>query len=306
MISPRRFGPLLAAALLLPACVLDRTGQSATEQYKRQMKLTTARIDNLEQQVDKIDGKLGQIDEITQVRGQQDVMQMETLEQVRGEVSRLRGAYEELKFATDRTTAEEQKVLEDAAFRIEWLDSRAAQLEKNLGLKAPPPPAMGAKPAEGSGASGTGTGGGAATVTEKPAGGNPAPAEGATEVKDPVELMKLATDHLKAGRNAAAESVLNRLLELHPNHEKAVEARYRLGEVAYNEKSYPQAVLRFQLVIDKHKKSKWAPWAMLRQGEAFDAQGQKDNAKLFYEEVERLWPDSPAAKDAREKLKKRK
>lgn len=305
MTSPlRRAGLLLFAGALagsLSGCVLDRTGQSATEQYKRQMKLQGARIDNLEQQVDQIDGKLAQIDELTQHRGQQDVMQMETLEQVRGEVNRLRGAYEELKFSTDRTTAEEQKVLEDAAFRIEWLDARAAQLEKNLGLKAPAPPARGSGPAD--------SGGGAAAVTEKPAegpSGGAAAAEGATEVKDPVELMKLATDHLKAGRNAAAEAVLNRFLSLHPNHEKAPEARYRLGEAAFNEKNYPQAVLRFQVVIDKHKKSKWAPWAMLRQGESFDAQGQKDNAKLFYEEVDRLWSDSPAAKEAREKLKKRK
>ena len=290
---------LLTALAPLAGCVLDRTGQSATAQYKRQMKLQGARIDNLEQQVDNIDGKLAQIDELTQHRGQQDVMQMETLEQVRGEVSRLRGSYEELKFASDRRSTEEQKILEDAAFRIEWLDARAAQLEKNLGLKAPPPPVHSSGGDEG--------GGDTAGSGEKPvdvaAGGA---AEGATEVKDPVELMKLATNHLKAGRNAAAEAVLNRFLSLHASHEKAPEARYRLGEVAYNEKNYPQAVLRFQVVIDKHKKSKWAPWAMLRQGEAFDAQSQKDHAKLFYEEVVRLWPDSPAAKDAKEKLKKRK
>jgi TolA-binding protein len=63
-------------------------------------------------------------------------------------------------------------------------------------------------------------------------------------------------------------------------------------------------VLRFQEVIDKHKSSPWAAYAMLRQGECFEAQGQKDNARLFYEDVVRLYPKSKAAKEAKAKLGK--
>jgi TolA-binding protein len=43
---------------------------------------------------------------------------------------------------------------------------------------------------------------------------------------------------------------------------------------------------------------------MLRQGECFDAQGQKENARLFYEDVVRLYPKTKAADDAKKKLKK--
>jgi len=297
--SPLRFAPLLASPstflLVLSACTMDRTGQSASEQYRKQMLMQATQIENLQSQVNDMGGRLDRLDELTHARGQEEVLRMETLEQVRGEVSRLRGAYEELKFGTERSGADSKARLEDAAFRLEWLDLRATQLEKNLGVRTPPPPDRGdvAKPPEG----GTET-----AVTTPP----PAPKEGATEVTDPAELMKLGNDHLKASRHQAAEAIFTRFLSLHPKHEKAPEARYRLGEAAFNAKNYPQAVLRFQEVVDKDKKSKWAPWAMVRQGECFDAQGQKDNAKLFYEEVVRLWPDSDAAKDAREKLKKRK
>jgi hypothetical protein len=34
-------------------------------------------------------------------------------------------------------------------------------------------------------------------------------------------------------------------------------------------------VLRFQDVIDAHKTSVWASWAMLRQGECFEVQGRR-------------------------------
>lgn len=293
--------PLLG---LLSACVLDRTGQSATEEYKKQMRLHGARIDNLEKQVDKMDAKLAELDAVTQSRGEQEVMRMDTMEQLRAEVARLRGEHDAMKFTADKGAADEQKRLEDAAFRLEWLDLRAAQLERTLGVKTPaPPPRDGGASAAGAGTAKDPAATQGSAATKEPGTKDPA---ASAEVKDPAELVKLANEHLKAGRNEAAEAVLQRMLKEHPTHEKAAEARYRLGEVAFNSKNFPLAVLRFQEVIDSHKKSKWAPWAMLRQGEAFAAQGQKDNAELFYEELVKKWPDSDAAKEAKDKLKKRK
>lgn len=70
-------------------------------------------------------------------------------------------------------------------------------------------------------------------------------------------------------------------------------------------KQYKQAILRFQSVIDQFKSSSWAPWAMLRQGECFEEQGQGDNAKVFFSEVVRLYPSSRAAATAKKKLRGR-
>ena len=55
-------------------------------------------------------------------------------------------------------------------------------------------------------------------------------------------------------------------------------------------------------VVDTFGDTDWASLAMLRQGECFAAKGQKENAKLFYEEVLRLYPKSEAATEARELL----
>jgi tol-pal system protein YbgF len=280
---------LTAAALLLGGCVMDRTGQSATEQYKRELSKQGTRVANLEGQFDRMDDRVSELQELTRARGQEEIMRMESLDQVRQEVARMRGDFEVLQHDYSQKSADGVARDEDYSFRVAWLEARAEQLEKSLGVKTPPAP----KPL----ALATAGEGGAGAVEPEV----PAVPEGVTE---PAALMKLAEEHLAAGREKAAEAVLNRFLELHPKDERAAEAHYRRAEAAFNAQDFPSAVLRFQMVIDNYKNSTWAPWAMLRQGECFESQGQKDNARLFYEDVVRLWPKSKAAKEAKTKMGK--
>ena len=163
---------------------------------------------------------------------------------------------------------------------------------RHLGLKPPPPPER--PVAEGAG---SGSGGIAAEM-----GIAAAPDSADAGVTDPDEMMKLAEAHLAGGKEKAAEAVLQRFIRDNPKSPRLAEAKYRYAEAAFNAKDYKAAVLRFQDVIDAHKSSVWASWAMLRQGECFEVQGQAANAKLFYEDVIRLWPKSSAAKEAKQKL----
>ena len=79
-------------------------------------------------------------------------------------------------------------------------------------------------------------------------------------------------------------------------------ALFLYGEVSFNKKEYTQAVSRYQKVLDDYKKTQWAAWALLRQGECYDALGQPQNAKVFYKDVLLEYPKSAAAKDAKKKL----
>jgi tol-pal system protein YbgF len=288
--------PLLSASLLA-GCVMDRTGQSASEQYKRELTKQGTRVANLEGQFDRMDDRVSQQEELTMARGQEEIMRMESLDQVRQEVARIRGDFEVLAHENDQRSADSVARDEDYSFRVQWLESRADQLEKSLGVKTPPAP----KPVALTTAALVDTTNPDGTTTAPPEAVDNSVPEGVTE---PAALMKLAEDHLAAGREKAAEAVLNRFLELHPKDERAPEAYYRRAEAAFNSGDFPSAVLRFQMVIDNYKTSSWAPWAMLRQGECFESQGQKDNAKLFYEDVVRLWPKSKAAKEAKDKMGK--
>jgi TolA-binding protein len=70
-----------AFSLGLSACVLDRTGQSASEIYRRELALTGARVANLESQYDKVEARVAQLEELSRARGQEEILKMETLDQ---------------------------------------------------------------------------------------------------------------------------------------------------------------------------------------------------------------------------------
>jgi len=291
-------------AILLGGCVLDRTGQSASEAYRRDLVLQATRLKNIESQFDDLEARTGQMEELNRTRGQDEIMRMESLDQIREEVARLRGDVEVLQYEYSEVSSDNSSRNEDAAFRLAWLEERADQLEESLGLSAPPPPELpdDAATADAEDDSGTeGTEESEAPEVDKEA-EEDAAIEAAASVSEPDSLIELAESHLAGGRERAAEAVLSRFLELHPEHERVAEARYRYAEAGYNDGRYAEAVLRFQEVVDNHKDSPWAPWAMLRQGECFDAQDQSDNANLFYEDLLSMWPRGSAAKEARRRL----
>ena len=277
--------------LLLLACVLDRTGQSASEAMRREIALQGVRLSNVEASLQEAERRVAQLEELQRDRGQEEIQSMETVDELRSELARLRGDVETTLFNSTTSGQSVTKLLEDAEFRVTWLEARAAQLEKTLGVKPPPPPE---RPV----AEGAGSGSGIAAEI----GIGAAPESADAGVTDPDEMMKLAEAHLAGGKEKAAEAVLQRFIRDNPQSPRIAEAKYRYAEAAFNAKDYKAAVLRFQDVIDAHKSSVWASWAMLRQGECFEVQGQAANAKLFYEDVIRLWPKSSAAKEAKQKL----
>ena len=294
---------------MMLACILDRKGQEASVQMQRELMDHRTRIQNLEHQFIQVEARVNQIEDLTQSRGQKDLLKMETLDELRAEIGRLRGEVEVVSHATGTGAKDLQSRAEDAAYRLAWVESRADQLENALGLKPTAPPPV-APPASDTLSTWEGE------MVEGEPGTTPTPAEQPRKPPrvvtvgepvrepplDPNKLIEAAKTQLETNNTAGAEVMLNRFLELYPNHARAGEATYRRAEAAMKAKQYKQAVLRFQSVIDQFKSSSWAPWAMLRQGECFEAQGQKDNAKVFFSEVLRIYPKSRAAATAKKKL----
>jgi len=275
--------------LLLLACVLDRTGQSATAAYERELALASARAETLETSASEVERRVAQLEEVMRYRGQQEAVRLENLEQVTDEVRRIRGKIETLEYDAG-VTAQERAVLDDdIAFRLEYLELRVQSLESQLGLEAPAPPIEGA-------ATETTEGGEVLLVDAEE------PAE--VELPDsPDELLAVAEEHLVAGRPKVARVMLEKFLKDHEDHEKATEARYRYAETYFNAEDYPRAILLFEEVVTADPKSPWAPWAMVRQGECFKSMGQDAEATLFWQDVVARYPKTQAAKDAKELLK---
>lgn len=335
-------------------CVLDRTNQSAPAQMQREIRDNAVRVYNVEQKFVQVEARVNQLEELNRSSGKQKIMQMETLDELRDEVVRLRGSFEVLTHDASQGAKGVQGAVDDARFRVLWLEARADQLEQSLGMKTPDPPAMPVEAPKEDASSWDGSSSSpaaastalpsaiASTPAATPAGSTgdssketeaqaDAPAPPETEAKasadvptvdvapeatpvpvdpvteptlDPDVLLDNAKVQVKAGNTVGAETMLNRFLDAFPNHARADEATYRRAEASRTAGDHEKAVLRYQEVIDQFKASGFAPWAMLRQGEVFDAQGQKDNARVFYGEVIRIYPKSRAAKAARKALSK--
>ncbi len=128
--------------LLSMGCVLDRTQQSAPAQMQREIRDNAVRVYNVEQQFLQVEARVNQLEELNRSSGKRKIMQMETLEELRGEVVKLRGSLEVITHDSSQGAKGLQKAVDDASFRVLWLEARADQLEKSLGIKPPAPPAI--------------------------------------------------------------------------------------------------------------------------------------------------------------------
>ncbi len=101
---------------------------------------------------------------------------------------------------------------------------------------------------------------------------------------------------------ARGRELLADFLQRNPGHELAVNAQYWIGEAYYGEKKYENAILQFQDVIQKHGEHPKAAAAMLKQGLAFEALGDRQNARVIMQKVGEAYPLSDEAKKAKSYL----
>ena len=266
------------------ACVLDRTGQSATSAYERELALQATYSQALESEAETVRLRVDQLEEINRYRGQQEAEKLENLDQVQDELQRLRGILEEEQFKAQQAADDRLALDEDTAFRVEYLELRVATLERSLGLEAPQPPDQGSG------------------VVVDPGGEVQLVPDPPVEVElgaSPAELIKRAEEALAKDQPGVARALLTRLLKESPSDPLAAKARYRLAESWFNEGQYQRAILAFEEVVSQHSDTDWAPWAMVRQGECFEKLGQQEEARLFWQDVVDRYPKSQAAADAK-------
>jgi len=284
-------------APLFLACVLDRTGQSATDTMRRELADHGRRVRELEVVSEDMSRRVGQMEEVTRARGQEEILKMETMEQLRQEVARIRGDFEVLQH--EYGTYEQAGIgfQQDSDYRMTYVESRIGQLEKSLGVKVPPPPAR--DPSTG----------GVATVGPTGPSGTTGPTDTQPDPVAPVattpeEVFALIGKNLEEGNGGVARAIAKRFIQENPTSDRVAEAHYRVAESWQNEADYKAAAAAFLIVSDKYPQSTWAPWSVLRIGECFAALGDKDNAKLFWTDVIQRYPKSKAAKEAKTQLGK--
>src|SRR5437016_1855616 len=103
------------------------------------------------------------------------------------------------------------------------------------------------------------------------------------------------------GQTTKARELFQDFLTRYPKDELAANAQYWLGETFYAEKKWNDAIVEFQRVLKEHKGSDKVPDALLKIGMSFQAQGDCQNALLFFDEVAQAHKTAPAAKTAHDR-----
>jgi tol-pal system protein YbgF len=96
-----------------------------------------------------------------------------------------------------------------------------------------------------------------------------------------------------------AKDKFQQFLKDHPKGDKSLEARYYLADSLLQEKKYDEAIVEFNKVVEGNPKSSFAPPALLKQAQAFKAQGKTKVSNLVLEKLVADYPKSPEAVQAR-------
>ncbi len=107
---------------------------------------------------------------------------------------------------------------------------------------------------------------------------------------------------LEAGKLREARGKLQDFLRRFPTSPLADDAQYWIGETYYQERRYDKAILEYDKVVINYAKGDKVPSALLKQGLAFLALGDKASAKQLLNQLINDYPNLPEAATARSRL----
>jgi tol-pal system protein YbgF len=145
---------------------------------------------------------------------------------------------------------------------------------------------------------------GAGMSSQPPAGGTMAPANAASGPAPSADtLYSNGLRDITSGKYDLARQEFQDYLKYYGDTDLASNAQFYLGEIAYSQKNYDQAVNEFDKVLNNYPKSfKLAP-ARLRKGMALIELGQKTSGVRELREVVKRYPGTDEERKARAKLK---
>jgi TolA-binding protein len=93
------------------------------------------------------------------------------------------------------------------------------------------------------------------------------------------------------------------LIKLFPTAPDAASAEFFTAESYYQLKKYREAIPEYQKLIETYKSSEWLPDAYFMQGDCHQLLKQTTQARTMFERVRSLFPNSPQAINAAQRLK---
>jgi tol-pal system protein YbgF len=133
-------------------------------------------------------------------------------------------------------------------------------------------------------------------------GSAPAPGSSVAGAPPPRELYSQAYADFARGNFDLAVQGFETYLEYYPETEFSDNARYWIGECYYGQQRFDQAIDAWNQLLRDFASSDKVPDARVKKGMALERLGRRSQALLEYRYVLDRYPNSPAARIAREKL----
>ncbi|MCK9532025.1 MAG: tol-pal system protein YbgF [Gammaproteobacteria bacterium] len=207
----------------------------------------------------------------------QTLVDMHTrIDSLQREVQQLRGLVEEQAHAIEGLQRRQRELYMD-------VDRRLARLEREAGTGAGVVPAPG----------GLSTPGAAPEA--------PTEAEPAATAQER-EAYQKAFDLLRELRYEQAAAAFRDFLKNYPQGRYAHIAQYWLGEAAYAQRNFKQAITEYQKLLDNYPKSPKLAEALLKIGYSHNELGDRAAATRVLNELVKRYPDSTEAGQARNLL----
>ena len=132
----------------------------------------------------------------------------------------------------------------------------------------------------------------------------PSAAQGPAAVQAPPlqETYQSGLRDYNAAHYDTASSEFGDVMHYYPQDDLAGNAQFYIGEIAYKQLKYKEAVKAYNAVLENFGGSPKAPAAQLRKGSALIQLGQKESGIHEFRSLIQRYPQTPEAQQARSKL----
>jgi tol-pal system protein YbgF len=122
--------------------------------------------------------------------------------------------------------------------------------------------------------------------------------------QSPARMLDSAKSDYFSGAWSLAVSGFEALIRTFPRTESAGEAQFYIGETYYAQNKWREAIDAYGLVLQNYRTSSTVPDTYFKRGRAYAQIGQPDKAREMWEAVIKQFPESDAARLARQDLER--
>jgi tol-pal system protein YbgF len=108
---------------------------------------------------------------------------------------------------------------------------------------------------------------------------------------------------MASGSFATARMAFQQLLTEFPQHDRAADAQFQIGETFYREQQWTEAYAALELVAERWPQAARAPAALFRAGAIAEERRDVPRARTYYNRIVQSYPRSDEARQAQQRLR---